>query len=170
MLFGVNIPLPDVVHEPEPVLEVPFKSTDALFAQTVTLLPALTTGWGVNITVIELFSGRQFPLLVEVSVSTTEPAAKSAALGIYVAFSVVGLGVKLPLPEVVQVPVPVLEYPFSETLGLFTHTESSGPASTRGAFVMVIIIWSVTARQFPFPVVVMVIVTVPAVVSAPLGM
>src|SRR5688572_24723189 len=82
---------------------------------------------------------------------------------------VVLFGLKLPVPLVLQVAVPVLVVPFSTTLGLFTHTESSIPAFTTGASVIVMTTWSCTARQVPLPVVVTVIVTVPAAVSALLG-
>ena len=87
-----------------------------------------------------LITARQFPFAVEVSVIVTDPAARSAALGMYVALSVVLFGLNVPLPLVLHTPLPVLELPFNVIFGLFTHAESLTPALTTGALVIVIVI------------------------------
>ena len=63
------------------------------------------------------------PLFVEVRVRITDPAVVSAVLGSYAAFNVVDVGVKVPVPEVVQSPVlvPPETDPFSETIALFAQ-------------------------------------------------
>ena len=114
-------------------------------------------------------SGLQFPLLADVKISTTLPAVRSLPPGIYVALSVVLLGVNVPPPSVVQTPLPVVDVPFNAAFGLFTQTEIVAPAFTRGASVMVTAIVFVTARQSPLPVVVRTMFTLPAAVSAALG-
>src|SRR6056297_1056326 len=59
--------------------------------------------------------------------------------------------------------------PFNAISGLFEQSSVPIPASTVGSGVMVIVIRSVTAKQSPFPVVVKVRVTVPAAISAAVG-
>ena len=44
LAFGENVPVPLVVHIPEPVLEVPLNETESLLAQTVIGAPALSVG------------------------------------------------------------------------------------------------------------------------------
>ena len=87
----------------------------------------------------------------------------------YVALSVFALGEKVPVPKVVHTPLPVVEEPFKETLGLFLHAMVFDPATTRGLSVILITIASDTGLHSPFPVVVSVMVTLPAAVSAALG-
>ena len=164
-----NVPVPDVVHVPLPVEEVPVRETTELFAQTVTSLPALTVGAGVNVTRMLSSSELQFPLLDVLRISITLPAAISEASGLYVALSVRLSGEKVPPPKVVQMPEPEVEVPFSETAGLFSQIETSAPALATGASEMVTVIASVAGLQLPLPVVLSVIVTVPAAVSAALG-
>jgi hypothetical protein len=84
------------------------------------------------------------PLLVEVSVSVTLPAAVSAALGVYVAFSVVLLGVNVPDPEESHCPVvvPPLTLPANVTAALLPQTDWSPPALT-------IATWSTTSVVVP---------------------
>ena len=77
--------------------------------------------------------GLQPPLAVKVKV--TVPAAVSALLGMYVAFKVFAFGEKIPLPEVVHVPVPVEEVALRETLSLLAQTVWFVPALTVGVLV-----------------------------------
>src|ERR1043166_4968162 len=114
-------------------------------------------------------SALQLPLPEEVSISMTDPAVVSAVLGTYVALSVVAFGVNVPVPVVVQMPEPVEEVPFSGRSGLFLHATVLIPAFTEGASEMVSTIASETALHCPLPVVVSEMVTVPAAVSAALG-
>ena len=74
------------------------------------------------------------------------------------------------MPLVLQVPLPVLELPFNVTIGLLAQILSLFPALTFGACVNVIVKLSVTALQPPLPVVVSISNTLPAVVSALLGL
>jgi len=137
--LGEKVPLPLLVHVPLPVLDEPLSAAAALFAHTVTSLPASTIGGCVKVTIIVSCSGRQLPLLVVVRNSVTVPAVVSAVLGTYVALSVFAFGENVPLPDVLQVPVPVLLEPFSETFGLLMHTAVFAPAFGTGAGVMVTI-------------------------------
>ena len=75
----------------------------------------------------------QFALPVDVSVSVTVPAAISAALGVYVALSVVAFGLKEPVPPLQAPPVAPVTLPFSATCTLFAQTETAAPALTTGA-------------------------------------
>ena len=79
------------------------------------------------------------------------------------------LGSKLPAPPLQIPPVATVKDPASATAALFPHTVRSTPAFAVGAGVMAKVTWSLTALQFPLPVVVSVNVTVPAVTSALLG-
>ena len=76
------------------------------------------------VTVIASIAALHPPLLVDVSVKVTLPAVLSAAEGVYVAPSVVLLGVNDPVPEVVQVPVvlPPLTEPDKVTIALLAQT------------------------------------------------
>jgi hypothetical protein len=87
----------------------------------------------------------QFPLLVDVSVKLTEPAAISAALGVYNEFNVALFGVNVPVPPA-QIPVDVgpVTDPESEEMGLLLHTVIFEPAATIGAPVKVTKILSLT--------------------------
>jgi len=76
-----------------------------------------------------------------------------------------GLGENVPLPELLQAALPVLLPPFSDTFGLLLQTMTSAPAFATGAGVTETTMLSLTARHCPFPVVVTVSVTVPAVRS-----
>ena len=75
----------------------------------------------------------------------------------------------IPVPRVDHCPLPVVDVPVIEETGLLRQAILFGPAFTFGGSVIVIIIVSVTEIQVPFPVVVRIIVTLPAVVSAALG-
>jgi hypothetical protein len=82
VLFGEKVPVPEDDHTPpEATVKEPVNATDALFAQTVWLLPALAVGPGVMVRFITLVTGLQPPLFAEVSVKVTRPAEISAALG-----------------------------------------------------------------------------------------
>jgi len=73
-----------------------------------------------------------------------------------------------PPPDHIPPVAPVID-PLSVTGVLFTQDVWSTPAFTTGAAVIVIIITSLTGLHVPFPVVVSVNVTVPAVISAAVG-
>ncbi len=121
MLLGLNVPVPELDHEPPvAIVTLPVKATVALLAQTLISLPAFAVGPGVIVTTIVFVTGLHPPLLVEVKVSVTVPAEISAALGMYTPFIV--FGEKLPLPLEVHVPVVVVEKPFKLIFGLFEHT------------------------------------------------
>ena len=77
--FGEKIPLPPVIHVPEPVEEVPFNITVELLAQTVGLDPEVTVPGEVTKTETVPESPGQ-----PATVANTEytPEATSEALGI----------------------------------------------------------------------------------------
>lgn len=82
-MLGEKLPLPEVVQTtPAATVNTAFRFTFALFPQTVTSGPALTVGAGVIVITIWSVAGGHPPLLVEVSVSVTVPAAMSAGLGL----------------------------------------------------------------------------------------
>ncbi len=138
-------------------------------AHTVTSLPAFTTGIGVKNTVMLSSSQLHIPLFEEVKIKITFPAERSAALGVYVALRVVLFGEKDPLPRVVHAAFPVVLVPLSDASGLLIQTEVFAPAFTLGASEIVTTNGSETGLQLPIPVVVSVNITVPAAVSATLG-
>ena len=169
LAVGTNVPVPELVQVAEPVEVVPLSVTVALFAQTVASLPAATVGGGVKKIVMLSSSGLQVPFAPEVRISVTFPPAISPAVGTYVFVSAVAADEKLPVPKVDQVPLPVELVPLMAAFGLFMQIEILAPAFTSGAFEMVKTIVLDTARQSPFPVVVSTIATLPAAVSAALG-
>jgi hypothetical protein len=166
---GEKVPVPEDVHVPAPVEEIPLSVITELFAQTVLSLPAFTVGGGVKKTVILSSSELQVPLFAEVKIKIVLPPEISPALGTYVAFNVFIFGENDPPPSVVHVPLPVEEYPFKCAFGLFMQTEIFVPAFTSGAFEIVTTIVFVTTVQSPLPVVVRIIFTLPAAVSTALG-
>jgi hypothetical protein len=106
------------------------------------------------VTTIASLTARQGPAgSLVVNVSVTIPAVLSAALGVYVVFRAVALA-KAPVPDVVQVddvaPPPLV--PVSETVAVF---EQIG--------------WSTFALTVATGLMVNISVTVPAVISAALG-
>jgi hypothetical protein len=111
----------------------------------------------------------QDPFPVAVNVNVTVPAVTSAALGVYIGVRAFAL-LNVPVPEVVQVKPPLLL-----AVGALPEVErsrsspsqivSSEPASAVAAGVMVNTIASVASLHEPFPVAVIVNVTVPAVIS-----
>src|SRR5262245_25777604 len=94
--------------------------------------PAFTVTAGLIVIVSASLAGGQGPPeAVLVRVRVTCPAAISAALGVYIAFSAERFGLNVPLPPL-QVPVDTVPdtVPFSATCGLVEHTAWSGPAFT----------------------------------------
>jgi hypothetical protein len=77
--------------------------------------------------------------------------------------------VNVPDPPDHVAPVATDIDPFRAISALLAQNEAPVPASTVGSGVMVIVIWSVTGVQFPFPVVVKVRVTLHAAISPRLG-
>lgn len=122
VLFGLNVPLPDVVHTPVVVAPpiTPFRFASGLFAQVNRSAPAYTNGASVMVIVIVEATGLH--PLVAVNVNVTVPANVSAADGVYVGFRLDADGVNVPEPEVVQVPVPVVLVPPTFTTALLAHT------------------------------------------------
>ena len=80
-LFGAYVPVPPLHTAPVAPLWVPARVIAGLFAQTVPFGPAFTVGAGVNVIVLLLDTGLQFPLPVLVNVKVIAPAAISAAVG-----------------------------------------------------------------------------------------
>jgi hypothetical protein len=165
-------PMPELVHapvEPPPPI-VPERPIVGVVEQSDWLTPAFTIA-GCRIIIISVSeSGKQFPLLVEVKVSVTEPAAISAGPGVYDAVSTLAAGEKVPLPDVVQLPVeaPAVTDPL-RAKGLVLQLEPPVPAFTTGDGVMEITRLSVAVGQTPFASVVNVMVTDPAALSAAEG-
>ena len=104
-----------------------------------------------------------------VRVRITVPAAISAGLGVYTALRFAGEGLKEPLPPLHRPPVAPLTVPASWALGWLAQLVSAGPASASGAGVMVMTTWSLTGLLLPLPTDVRVRVTLPAAISAALG-
>ena len=101
----------------------------------------------------------------------TAPAAISAADGLYVAFSVVAFGAKLPVPEDDQVP-PVAWFTVPPRPAVLWPAQIVWlpPVLAVAAGLMVTTIWAVTGPQgASWPVVVSVSVTVPAEMSGAEG-
>src|SRR5262245_15998607 len=134
--------------------------------------PAFTVTAGLIVIVSASLAGGHGPPEAELmSVSVTCPAAISAALGVYIAFSAERPGLNVPVPPF-QVPVDTVPetLPLSATCGLVEHTAWSGPAFTTVLGSMVITIWSLTAGHGPLgSLVVSVRVTLPAAISAAVG-
>src|SRR6516165_10812011 len=129
--FGLNVPLPPLhmaLDAPPP--NVPASWTLGDDEQTVRSAPALTEAAGAMVIFIWSLAWPQGPLTASlVSVSVTEPAAISAAVGVYVAFMAVALGLNVPAPplhEPVEAPPPIT--PASCTCGALAHTVTSRPA------------------------------------------
>lgn len=121
-MSGINVPLPELVQVPEvdPPLTTALMAASGLFAQVNNAGPASTNGAGVIVIITFCETGVQ--AFVAVKVSVTVPAAVSALLGIYVALNVVLFGVNVPLPLLVQMPLPVLDVADKSTVALFAHT------------------------------------------------
>src|ERR1035441_5489826 len=111
--------------------------------------------------------GESWPVVL--SVRVTVPALVSAADGLYVAFSVVAFGAKLPVPEDDQVPLvaPPPTVPPRAAVALPAQMVWLTPALAVGDGLMVTTTGAVTGPQGEsWPVVLTVRVPVPAVVSA----
>jgi hypothetical protein len=107
------------------------------------------------------------PAKLLVNVNVTVPLLISFAPAVYVEVKLLAL-LNVPSPLVVHVVVPELELPANVTVALFAHTLCGVPASTTGAGLNVITIWSVTALQ-PARVELNVKVTLPLLISVALG-
>ena len=79
-MFGLKVPLPLELQVPVPVVDIPFRTTVALLEHTVWFVPAFTARVLTYTNVIEVVTGLQPPLFVEVIFSTTLPAVVSAVL------------------------------------------------------------------------------------------
>lgn len=119
---------------------------------------------------IEIFTvsetAGQTPLLVELNVNVTEPAAMSAGVMLYDVVNELFPGLKDPAPAVPQVPVPcVLTVPLSDITGELEHKAWFGPAFTVAMGTMVTEVVFVTAGQGVLFEEVKLNVTVPAIIS-----
>ena len=97
------MPAPPVHTPPTAFSTVPCSDTAGLLVHTCWSGPASGRGFGLKVSTIWSCWGVQEP--VEVSVRVTVPRARSPMLGSYVAFRLVALGWKVPLPLVVHLPV-----------------------------------------------------------------
>ena len=96
----------------------------------------------------------------------TVPAALSVAEGTYCAFRVLALGVKVPVPLVVQnPPVALVTTPFRAKEARLPHMVASGPGFTTGPAGMVMTTLDVFTGQAPLGIVEMLSVTDPAEIS-----
>src|SRR5436190_5051894 len=100
------------------------------------------------------------PVLPELRNNVVLPALLSDPDGAYTGFDIPPLGIKLPVPLLVQLKVLIVLLPLSAALPEFGHNEISLPAFTKGPGVKLMSMVSVTARQFPLPVDVRIIFTV----------
>src|ERR1700749_547034 len=155
VLFGVNVPLPDVLHVPEPVDEEPFNTWLGLLKQTLASAPAETFGAFVIVTNMVSVAALQFPFPLVVSIMLTLPAVVSTLLGIYVVFKLELLGENEPVPVLDQTPpVATVTEPVKATLALLPHTDWAAPALAVAPGVIVAVVVLVTAIQPPLLVVV----------------
>jgi len=115
-LFGVNNPVPEVLHIAPPISTDPLRVA-APPEQIVWSAPAFTIGSAAKaITTLSLNEGHG-AIPVAVSDKITLPAAISAAEAIYEAFKVMASGAKLPDPVVLHViPELLVEVPFNIAL------------------------------------------------------
>ena len=99
MFPGLKLPdpppqIPVVVGPPTE----PESTVFALFLQEYKFTPGVTDGVAVKRILTVSMTGLQFPLLVEVSIKSTNPAFISEALGLYNAFKALVLGLNVPVP------------------------------------------------------------------------
>lgn len=81
-LPGKNVPLPEELHmAPVEIAKEPVRLTETEFEQRVLSVPALTLGAVEIVTVICFETGAHPPLLPELNISVTVPAAMSAEEG-----------------------------------------------------------------------------------------
>ena len=102
----------------------PESTAVALFLHAVKFGPAFTVGAFVKLIITLSTVCLQLPLLVDVKVKLTVPAAISDALGLYKEFKVVLFGVNVPVPPL-QMPVVVGPdtTPESADMELFLQTD-----------------------------------------------
>src|SRR5690606_9174939 len=160
---------PPLHTAPVATVTLPLSATLALFTQTLASAPALAVGAGVKANVMLSDTAMQLLLPVVVRVRINEPLEISVEVGVYVAFILPALGLKVPLRPLHTAPVATVKLPARVAVALFAQRLWSGPAFTVGAGVMVYVTWSLTALQRPLPALVSVRVTVPAARSAALG-
>ena len=153
-------------------LEPAVMFTAPVLEQVETAVPAEAVGAVVIVNVFVEVAFAQVPLPVAVKVIVTLPAVISAALGVYVAVVKDVAFANVPVPLEVQV-VPALllalEPAVIFTAPLFEQVPTAVPAEALGAVVMVKVLVEVAFAQVPLPVAVKVSVTLPAVMSAALG-
>ena len=104
-----------------------------------------------------------------VKVSVTVPAVRSAALGVYTAFSVVLFGLKVPVPPLQVAPVAPVTTPANVMAEALAQTVPLAPASTVGAGVKFTLTVSFTALQLLLPVVVNTKFSTPLAISVAVG-
>src|SRR5690606_26403831 len=92
VVLGSKDPAPPLHTPPVATVNEPCNVATALFAQSVWSTPAFAVGAGVIVYVTLSLTALQLPLPTVVSVSVTVPAVRSAALGVYTAFSVALFG------------------------------------------------------------------------------
>ena len=143
-----------------------------LLEQVVTAVPATAVGAAVMVSVLVDTAFAQVPFPLAVKVIVTLSAAISAALGVYVAVvSEVGFA-NVPVPPDVQV-MPLLLVALDPavifTAPILEQVITAAPAMAVGAGVIVSVLVDTALAQLPFPLAVKVIVTLPAAISAALG-
>ena len=106
--------------------------------------------------------------MVDRNVNTNEPALISDGVGVYTAFKVCLLGLKLPLPPTHSALL-LVALPASCTAELLEHIVWSTPAFTTGAAPIVNNTLSETELQIPLFVEVNVKLTVPFAISVAVG-
>ena len=146
--------------------------TAPLLEQVVTAVPATAVGAAVMVSVLVDTALAQVPFPLAVKVIVTLPAAISAALGVYVAVVNELAFANVPVPPDVQV-MPLLLVALDPAV-IFTapaleQVVTTVPATAVGAGVIVSVLVDTAFAQVPFPVAVKVIVTLPAAISAALG-
>ena len=169
----VNTPLPLVVQFiPAPVLVAvaPVMDTPPAFEQAVWLLPAFAVGVPTIVNTFVDVALAHGELPTAVSVNVTLPAVISAALGVYVGVNVVPL-VNVPVPLVPQLTLAwlVALAPVMLTEAELVHMDWLPPATAVAALDIVNVLVDEALAQGETAVAVNVNVTIPAVISAGLG-
>jgi hypothetical protein len=170
-LPGAKVPLPNVVHVPELVEEIPLRTGLAALGQSARFAPASTKGPLVNVIRSVSVTCRQLPLPVELSRIITLPAVVSALLGIYETFIFVLFGVNVPVPVVDhEAPAEILKLPLRLIVPALAQTVMLDPAFTLGEGVTLTVNCENTGLQPPLLVLVIASVNVPPEISELLGM
>ena len=89
--FGLNDPVPPIHEPPVAVVTDPFNTTAELLAHTFLSTPAFAVGDGVTVITKSSVTGLQVALDA-VSLKVKEPEEISPAVGVYVIFKVLALG------------------------------------------------------------------------------